>query len=187
MLHLNSLIGKGATRECYAHPSDPKRCIKIMQHKGDPAMLRHELEIYKQLSDKLKDFICRYTDHLIETDKGPGLESELIINADGTTSRPLIDYVIKKQISSGILSQLETFCSILIKNNIFFYDFNLMNFVVQELPQKQRLVYIDMKSYQQYKPWTYLKLERFFSSLAAFIMKQRIRSMYKKLNIPSPF
>lgn len=187
MLRLTDLISWGATRKCYRHPQDSSRCIKVMQKGKSPAALQSELNIYRKLKHKLGNFICRYTPDLVETDKGLGLECELIINSDNTPSEPLLNYVRYNRLSPEILGQLQDFFQTLLDNNIFFYDFNLMNFVVQEANGKQRLVYIDLKSYRHYKPWTYLGLERFSPLLSHYIMKRRIHSLYQKLSQPSPF
>lgn len=187
MLQLTDLISRGATRECYHHPHNPARCIKIMQKDKSPETLLKELNIYRKLKSHLKDFICYYSPELIATNKGLGLECELIIDDNHQPSQPLLSYVIQDQVSASILSQLSTFFSTLFDNNIFFYDFNLMNFVVQQTSQHQRLIYIDLKSYRSYKPWTYLGLERFSRRLSRYIMRHRIRTLYKKLNQPCPF
>ncbi len=187
MLQLTDLISWGATRECYHHPTDDSHCIKVMQKGKSAETLQQELNIYRKLKQKLGNFICHYTPELVSTNKGLGLECELIIDDNQQPSQPLLNYVQQQKLSAEIQTQLQTFFQILLDNNIFFYDFNLMNFVVQERSQHQRLIYIDLKSYRHYKPWTYLGLERFFRPLARHIMRRRIRSLYHKMNLSSPF
>ena len=187
MLYLTDLISRGGTRECYYHPLDGSLCVKVMLPQKDVSQLKKELEIYQVLAPRLGKFVCRYSTHLVETNKGLGLESELITDVDGCPSQPIIVYASQHQLGDEVLAQLQEFFSILISNNIFFYDFNLMNFVVSQTSSGPRLVYIDMKSYRRYKPWTYLGLERFVTPLARHIMKRRIKSMYQKLGLASPF
>ena len=187
MLYLTKLISRGGTRECYYHPQNQNLCIKVMQAGKPLSSLSHELKIYQQVHSILVSFICHYSPTLVETDKGLGLECELISDSNNQPSQPILSYVVQHRLNEAILSQLQEFFSLLIKNNIFFYDFNLMNFVIKQTDSGPRLIYIDMKSYRRYKPWTYLGFEKFIPSLAQHIMKRRIKSMYQKLGLPSPF
>ena len=130
--------------------------------------------LYKKLKDTLSPYLCHYEEQLVETNKGIGMVTELLRDSDLTISKPLAHCPKTPEIKA----QIDDFCQRLIDNDIFFYDFNLQNFVIQNLAGKTQLKFIDMKSYRHYKPWTYLGLEKFVPYFARRAMKQRI----KKLN-----
>ena len=136
MLELTELIGKGATRECYAHPFDKEKCVKVFQNpqKARNAFLE-ELNVYNKVHPILGNFICHYGSELVETNKGLGLISELIKDDDGKISKPLVSYVISGQMVPQIAQEINKFSQLLQENDLFFYDFNLMNFVVQKKRQ----------------------------------------------------
>lgn len=47
MLILEKCIGKGATRECYRHPADASKCVKVLIKNTDTSILKRELKYYK--------------------------------------------------------------------------------------------------------------------------------------------
>lgn len=188
MLKLTTLIGKGATRECYAHPHKKEKCVKIFpKSELARASFCKELEVYRTVRPFLGNYICTYDSELVNTDKGIGLVSELILDDDGKTSRPLISYLINNLINDEIIEQINNFTALLLKHNLFFYDFNLMNFVIQNKDGHHHLRYIDMKSFRRYKSWSFLGLERISPVVARRIMIRRLKQMYKKLKLPFPF
>lgn len=186
-MFLTDLIGKGATRECYAHPEEKEKCIKVYQNPklAEPAFKR-ELEIYHRVSPILGNFVCAYDPQLVDTNKGKGLVSELVLDDNGKTSRPLVTYLVSSWMNEQIIAEINAFTALLLKNNLFFYDFNLMNFVVQNKKGHFRLRYIDMKSFENYKSWSFLGLEKISPAIARHIMIRRLKRMYKLLNLPFP-
>lgn len=46
MLILEKCIGKGATRECYRHPADASKCVKVLIKNTDTSILKRELKYY---------------------------------------------------------------------------------------------------------------------------------------------
>ena len=82
MLYLTEYIGGSAVRECYVHPLDRNLCVKVVKHKADLSELTREISVAKLLAPYLKDYIVRYDDGLVETDKGLGLVCELVRNED---------------------------------------------------------------------------------------------------------
>lgn len=175
MLKLKKMIGYGAVRACYEHPENKHLCVKVFLEKGKKTKsFLDEIHLYKKLENKLSPYLCFYEEALVETDKGTGMVTELLRDDDLSISQPLATTPLTEEIKA----QIDDFTQRLIDNDIFFYDFNLQNFVIQKLKNKTQLKYIDMKSYRRYKPWTFLGLEKFIPSLARLAMKQRI----KKLN-----
>ena len=178
MIELNKMIGYGAVRACYEHPQNQRLCIKVFLKQGDAKKtFTNEINLYKKLKNILSPYLCRYEEELVETDKGLGMVTELLRDSDLTISKPLANFPQTPEIKA----QIDDFCQRLIKNNIFFYDFNLQNFVVQNIEGKTQLKFIDMKSYRHYKPWTYLGLEKFVPYFAHRAMKQRINKLNQLL------
>ena len=186
MLQLQKIIGRGASRTCYEHPNNKNLCIKIYNKKGyGEKELEEEIKVYQEVKTKLSPYICHYEEELVPTNKGKGLATEIIRDDSGEISSSLIRKY--KQVTEELYQQLDDFCQRLIKDKIFFYDFNIANFVVQEKDNHQYLKYIDLKSYKKYKPWTYLRLERIIPYLAQRALKQRIKKLYKILKRPYRF
>ncbi len=188
MLELTELIGQGAFRACYKHPLTPGLCIKVfLPGKGSARQFKREIEVYKKVRPALQNFICFYQTELVETNLGPGLINELILDDDGQISQSICYYKGQKQIDDEIISGLNEFSECLLKNNLFFYDFNLLNFVIQKKNGRKLLRFIDLKSYHHYKPWTFLGLEKFIPALARLAMKQRLRKLYSRLGLKPEF
>ncbi len=187
MLRLTTLIGKGATRECYIHPERQEKCVKVFQ-KPELAetSFKKELEVYQKVRPILGNFICAYDLKLVETDKGTGLISERILDDDKKDSKPLVTYFVSGRMNNEIIKEIRLFTKLLIANDLFFYDFNLMNFVIQKKDGHFRLRYIDMKSFNNYKSWSFLGLEHFSKTIARFIMRRRLKRMYRLLNLSFP-
>lgn len=184
MLHLTELIGHGATRESYRHPLDRNKCVKILIGKDDPEYLKHEIKHYPRLKKILGDFIVQYDTALVDTDKGSGLVCELLQDDNGELSQSLNIYKVLHGLDADIKNQLDRFVSILLKHNLFFYDFNMKNFVVQIKNGTQQLKYIDLKSYRSNKSWAFLKLESFVHPFARIIMLRRLKRLYQVLDLP---
>lgn len=64
MLILEKCIGKGATRECYRHPADASKCVKVLIKNTDTSILKRELKYYNGSTDTLTifglQFVCQF-------------------------------------------------------------------------------------------------------------------------------
>ncbi len=180
-LKLNYIINMGARRLCMQHPDSPDKCIKVAKYYRHIGQLRHELLAYRAVKQHLEDYLPKYDAELINTNLGPGLVCEIVRDDDGTESRMLIDYALKDGITPEIMRQFHAFAEIVQKNSIPFYDMNPNNFLVQVKNGKPRLVYIDMKYYNDYKPWIYLHLERCIPAISRMIVRRRIERMTSTL------
>lgn len=186
MLQLKKIIGKGASRICYEHPQNKNLCIKIYNKKGyGEKELEEEIKIYQEVKEKLSPYLCHYEERLIPTDQGRGLVTEIIRDDNGEISLTLAKK--RPQMKEEAYQQLDDFFQRLLQNKLYFYDFNIANFVVQEKDNHQHLKYIDLKSYKRYKPWTYLKLEKIIPYFAQIALKQRIKKLYNILKRPYRF
>lgn len=187
MLKLNNIISQGGTRACYQHPKDAEKCVKVfLKNCKAEKIFNKELAVYTKVKPCLKNFLCNYDENLVETDKGLGLVTELIVDDNGEPSIPLVTYLVSGKMNSQIITEINKFVNCIMDNNIFFYDFNLMNFVVQVKNGQYNLKYIDLKSYHRNHSWTYLKVERIFPPLAKKIMRRRLKRLYELLKLPRP-
>jgi len=183
ILILKDLIGKGATRECYLHPTDANKCVKIPIKCNNTKTLTRELKYYFIIKSTINEFIVEYDQTLVETNKGLGLVCELLKDDNGKLSKPITFYINNGTIDKELQSEFHYFVYQLIEHKLYFYDFNLKNFVVQIKNGKKNLKYIDLKSYDNNKSWTFLKLEKIISPLAEKIMIRRLKRLYKMLGM----
>lgn len=184
MLYLTEYIGGSAVRECYVHPLDRNLCVKVVKRKADLPELTREISVAKLLAPYLKDYIVRYDDGLVETDKGLGLVCELVRNEDdGELALSLAQYQ-ERFGAEDIEPELRKALESLICDNLFFYDFNRSNFVVKRMASgAKKVVFIDLKGFHKNHYMGFLKMERFIAPLARNIMFRRMRTLYRELNL----
>lgn len=184
MLYLTEYIGGSAVRECYVHPLDRNLCVKVVKHKADLPELTREISVAKLLAPYLKDYTVRYDDGLVETDKGLGLVCELVRNEDdGELALSLAQYQ-ERFGADDVEPELRKVLESLIRDNLFFYDFNRSNFVVKRMASGgKKVVFIDLKGFHKNHYMGFLKMERFIAPLARNIMFRRMRTLYHELNL----
>ena len=184
MLYLTEYIGGSAVRECYVHPLDRNLCVKVVKHKTDLPELTREISVAKLLAPYLKDYIVRYDDGLVETDKGLGLVCELVRNEDdGELALSLAQYQ-ERFGADDVEPELRKVLESLIRDNLFFYDFNRSNFVVKRMASGgKKVVFIDLKGFHKNHYMGFLKMERYIAPLARNIMFRRMRTLYRELNL----
>ncbi|MBO4520977.1 MAG: hypothetical protein J5787_07200 [Alphaproteobacteria bacterium] len=182
MLILEKRIGLGAVRECYEHPTDKAKCVKVLLPHAGLSVFERELKNYTAVKDVLKDFVIPCEKELVETNKGPGMICDLITDDNGEISQMIFNY--KKD--AEVKEKLDAFAALLLTHKLFFYDFNMYNFVVQIKNGKKNLKYIDLKSFRRNKSWCFLKLENVFDFLARTIMTRRLKRLYRDLGIEMP-
>ena len=184
MLYLTEYIGGSAVRECYVHPLDRNLCVKVVKHKADLPELTREISVAKLLAPYLKDYIVRYDDGLVETDKGLGLVCELVRNEDdGELALSLAQYQ-ERFGADDVEPELRKVLESLIRDNLFFYDFNMSNFVVKRMASGgKKVVFIDLKGFHKNHYMGFLKMERYIAPLARNIMFRRMRTLYSELNL----
>lgn len=174
-------IGKSARRECYQHPEDATKCIRVFINPHTPPdMLLQEISAYRAVQPYLHDYIPIYDDHLIRTNKGEGMVTTLLQDDGGGTSVDIHDYLLHGGDRENIMQQLGAFHAILKNNDLFFYDFNYKNFVVQVTGGQPRLKYIDLKSYRRHN--AFLKLDRLSPWFARRMRERRMARLVKRLD-----
>ena len=87
-----SVIGVGAHRDCYIHPEDPAKCIKVIYNSSGTALkeIKRELSYYRFLNSYLNDWsgITRYYG-TVETNLGTGYVYDRIVDFDGKPSQTI--------------------------------------------------------------------------------------------------
>lgn len=184
MLVLTKFIGKGATRICFEHPDRPDKCVKVAVRCKDNAVLENELKTYACVKTDLNEYIPEYEPALAETNLGKGLVCELLRDDDGAYSKTLNYYLTNGLLDDEIISQLWHFSYCLVEHGVFFYDFNLKNFIIQVRNGRKFLRYADLKSFGNYRSWTFLKLEKILTPLAEYLMVRRLKRLFNLLGIP---
>ncbi len=185
MLVLKDLINQGASRACYLHPKDDAKCVKVALIPGrEIENMRREIKAYNSVRSVIGDYLVAHEECLVETNLGKGVVCDLLIDDDGEYSRDFHHYQKNGLLTDEILGQLHDFFASLLKNNIFFYDFNYKNFLVWCRNGRKYLKYADMKSYNNSR--TLIKVEKFVPMVAKYKMKRRIIRFYSQRKLQYP-
>ncbi len=182
MLILEKRIGLGAVRECYEHPADKTKCVKVLIPPADVSVFEKEFKNYFAVKDVLADYIIPCEKELVETNKGKGMVCDLLVDDDGSRSKMIYEYRGDEEVENC----LDAFVGCILKNKLFFYDFNVYNFAVQIINGEKKLKYIDLKSFRHNNTWCFLKLENIFDFLARIIMVRRLKRLYQEMGFKQP-
>jgi hypothetical protein len=92
-LEPSQLIGRGLRRECYLHPGDATKCVKVVVA-GDHKETVREQSYYRLLERRAIswEMLARFYGNA-ETNRGPGAVFELICDYNGTVSKTLEHYI----------------------------------------------------------------------------------------------
>lgn len=144
-------VGRGTLRACYLHPEREDLIIKVpLQHSsGGEVANRLEMKSYLQLRR-----IHGQLDHIshchgfIETDRGAGLTCDCIRDHDQSISKTIWDIVVYQEACDidYLLEVAADFCNYLIAGDIFLFDINLKNVVLQRMEDDSyRAFAVDLK------------------------------------------
>ena len=183
MLILTDFIGKGSSRICFKHPTDAGKCVKIPTRFKEAKSFDREIAAFYAAKAVLSDFCAEQAPFAADTNLGKGLVCEAFCDDDGTPSKPLGHFIENGRLDSEVAEQLNFFAYNLLAHDLFLYDFNMNNFVVQIKNGKKRLKYVDMKSFCRYKGWCFLKLENVFAPLARLLMKRRLKRLFRQCGL----
>ena len=125
-------FAKGGNRLCFIHPEDPSRCIKVRRpdftledlrrSKGFPKNLRplssfddnlEEQQVMSRLHQRFGDTLYQHVSRcygMVDTDMGPGLESELVRNADGKIAFSLKQQLVEVGMTPDLAQAIDQFC-----------------------------------------------------------------------------
>lgn len=188
MLILNKKIHEGWHRDCYLHPSDKNKIIKIQKDKNTD-LLKLDIINYKKTKEILGDFGVKCSENLVDTNIGKGIVCELVKDDDGSISQNLDYFFQNNKLSQDYINKLNSFTKLLIKNDLFFFDVaNAANFLVQIKNGKQYLRFPDLKRFNNSNLPIKINilnyLPKFFSRLK---LKRRFKKLYDYLEIDFKF
>lgn len=179
MLILKDMISHGRVRACYYHPTNNRLCVKVALEKKHNKLLHKEIHNDALFRKTIGPYVPRYY-KLVNTNKGLGLTSDLIYDDNNHLSPRLIDWLHQgKSLSQDIIRQFDDFFERLLKNRLWFYDFNDENFLIRTHKGHHYLYFVDTKSLNRNNSWSTLKLEYLIPFLARRRMLRRIRRFYQ--------
>ena len=148
LLNASDFVGKGLHRECYVHPNDEQRCIKVVVA-GDLSESKREQSYYKLLQKRGISWNILPRFHgVIETNLGAGAVFDLIRDYDGNISKTLEYYLSSEQLDSaenpGISQAISAFKKELYRQSIITMTLSPKNIMYKKTgPNEGRLVLID--------------------------------------------
>ena len=145
-------IGQGSKRACYEHPDNPDRIIKVLLPGAAPEILRRknrslrrrllpasymdeqrrELRAFRRLEARLGAEAWRHVSAFygtVQTDKGLGLVTRFLRNADGTSAVDLAHY-LKNDYNSAIRESVSTLLQWIVQYHLVPRDLNTYNVMV---------------------------------------------------------
>jgi len=144
----STLIGKGLHRECFVHPDNPERCIKIVVA-GNSNENRREAVYYDRLARRgiSWEMLTRFHG-LVETNHGEGAIFDLVRDYDGEVSRTLAYYLEAEELTaphSDLLAlALYDLKAYLLENRIVTMTLKAKNILLQKTAlRKGKLVIVD--------------------------------------------
>jgi len=194
-------FGRGGKRECYVHPDDPLRCVKVNRAGYEPAALRRRASWFRRWRKSEEQFDKNYRDwavlaeleakndpaiwqHLprcygwVETDRGRGLVIELIRDPDGQISRRFKDYLWNEGYDERSREAVDQFAAYWDAHPIPTPTLVLYNFAAQIQPDgKVRLVFIDGMGDTELFP-----LGRVSQTLARWKSARKLRDMRQRID-----
>lgn len=148
MLELKEILDSGWYRDCYLHPNDKNKMLKV-QKDGKDELLLVDLQNYKKilaLCVEIQKFLPKIENELIQTDKGKALICEIIRDDNSQISQNLEVYIQNHTLSKNLATQIDTFLKLIRKYNINLFDIiNMKNFLVQIKNGEENLFFIDFK------------------------------------------
>lgn len=134
-LRPEGMIGKGLHRECYIHPDDPNRCIKVVVLRGEEET-RREQAYYKFLQKRQITWEMLPQFYGVEpTSMGPGAVFDLVRDADGEVGKTFEHYFesleLTEQNLQGLLASLQALKVYLFSQNIITMSIKPKNIIYQ--------------------------------------------------------
>ncbi|WP_458525172.1 YrbL family protein [Onishia taeanensis] len=145
-LKRHHLLGAGNERECFIHPEDPARCIKV-NREGVVHRSQNRIEYYYMMSLAKRHVPFRHLPKpygWVQTSQGPGLMFERVLNEGGTQATSLADALEQRRVSQEEAERmLDQLFEYLMEHSICLGDVNRDQVLVKETKQGRFLVLID--------------------------------------------
>lgn len=163
---VDNAFAHGGNRLCFYHPEDPRKIVKVLRRDKQPWQKRlsqpfpktlkplssfndnlQELKVYQQIDKKVGPEAYELIPHcygLVDTDHGPGLVSELIVDGDDKVSLTLKQFLWQFGKTQPLLAALDHFSKRWAELCMPSRNLLLHNVVVQQQDEADyRLVVID--------------------------------------------
>ncbi len=136
-----AMIGKGLHRECYVHPDDDNKCIKVVVLRGEEET-RREQAYYRLLQKKAIDWrLLPKFYGVVATSLGDGAVFDLIRDHAGPVAKPLDHYLENEALTQsnlkGLTSALIELKAYLIEQNVMTMTLKPKNIVYQRINEQQ--------------------------------------------------
>ncbi len=152
-------LGKGRTRECYQHPTDPTKCVKVDFREKGCRQTEKEAQYYLKLKRIKPGLVYDFIPHfhgMVETNKGRAGVFDLIRDDDGTVSRTLGVYLRDGTVARErrIWEQaLDEFLARLMETGVILRDLNNWNLSARRRADRSiQLVAIDGIGHRDFIP-----------------------------------
>lgn len=165
----SELIGKGNKRFCYKHPIDSMLCIKVARN---PSSWHENVIEWVYINHLKKQNVP--LDHLIDcycwvnTNFGPGLVFERVMDGDGNPSPSLADAIKTRKIDlSEVSPMLEDLKSWAFNYSVVVAELNSVNMMIQKKNGVYKLIMVDGVGGRDRISWKFYAYQRskFFSRL----------------------
>lgn len=184
MIKLEKKIGSGRHRDCYCHPQDDNKCIKILYNPADGGLkeVKRETGYYRKRARQITR--CRSVPDFygtVETDRGEGYVFYLVKDYDGNISKTLEHYLKNNALSQGWLkNKLYDLRNDLIAHNISTMNLKDYNILYRRTGYNEGyLVVIDNIGESEFIP---------VASLFNFLHRRKIDRIFSRffdrLNLP---
>ena len=141
-----SMIGMGQHRECYVHPEDSNRCIKVVVVRGEEETRREQA--YYRLLQKRQiswEMLPRFYG-VEETTMGPGAVFDLVRDVDGQVGKTCAHYFesteLTEQNYQGLLLALQALKQYLLEKNIITMTIFPKNIIYQKISENSGVAVI---------------------------------------------
>jgi len=130
-----AMVGKGLHRECYIHPDNPNRCIKVVVLRGEEET-RREQAYYKFLQKRQITWEMLPQFYGVEpTSMGPGAVFDLVRDSDGEVGKTFEHYFESSELTEqnlqGLLTSLQALKVYLFSQNIITMSIKPKNIIYQ--------------------------------------------------------
>ncbi len=142
------LLAKGGERDCFCHPTDSSKVIKVLHtlEKKHNNQNKLEYSYMKYLEKNNTDFSCITSCYgFVQTNKGEGLVFDRVLDYDKTPSKSFRYMLANKLISQDYQKVLINDLKLYLENNlVLFVDTSLTNiFCCLIAKDKYKLIIID--------------------------------------------
>lgn len=179
------LIAKGGERDCYVHPTDKTKVIKIL-HKEGSHNNQNELEYsYMKYIKRKGTELSMITDcyGYVKTNLGKGLIFDRVLDFDGVPSKSFRYYLANKLIplneQENLINELKKYLE---KNLILFVDTSLTNIFCPKVSEKSyKLIIVDgLGAKRTGMKFTLYKISKSYTKYKIKRQWEKFMKMYEK-------